>query len=175
MPVGFMLPTYLQSHQRVLQFFRRTDQGSQKKRDGVPTAQRQRTRVHPRARLIPISHLVFSSNSFETVCSRMLESRDLLCRITAFSRDWNRRCKNVFGDNVKPIEARIFRETTKCRTSETTLRATRENKPGVERSRGETVTKVRESRSCNPTSASRKCLSLENSLTLCRVERNHTL
>ena len=124
-PVGFMLQTYLQSHQRVLQFFGGPTREA-KKRDDVPTAQRPCTRMHPRTLLFPISHIEFSSNTFETVCSRMLESRDLLCRITAFSRDRNRRWKNVFGDNPKPIEARIYRETTKCRTSETTLRATRE-------------------------------------------------
>ena len=100
--------------------------GKPKKRDGGPTAQRLCTRMHPRALLIPTSHLVFSSHSFETVCSRRLESRDLLCRITAFSRDWNRRWKNVFRDNPKPVEARIYWKTTKCRTSETTSRATRE-------------------------------------------------
>ena len=70
------------------------------------------------------SHLVFSSNSFEKVCSRMLESKALLCRITAFKCDWNKRWKKVFGANPKPIEARIFSETAKSRTSETTTKAT---------------------------------------------------
>ena len=125
-PLCLMLRTYLQSHLRVLYFFRRTRTREARKRDGAPTAQRLCTRMHPRALLIPISHLGVISNSFYTVCSRMSESRDLLCWITAFSRELTRRWRKVFGDNPKQVEARIFSETAKCRTSEITSRATRE-------------------------------------------------
>ena len=137
-------------------FFSADRPGKPKKRDGVPTAQRLCTRMHPRALLIPISHLEFSSNTFETVCSRMLESRDLLCRIKAFSRDRNRRWKNV----LVIIPNRLRQGSTGKRPS--VAQARLRQGPHVKEQtwrgteHGETVTKVRESRSCNPISASRK-------------------